>query len=463
MHEITIAQPPGGPSFGLPQSTSWHVNVSGFPWGAVNHPMTWGGSAFVACLLALLLIRTILYGVIVHFTQSAIRALPADRRPEYFKYTWLLMIPLVPFVWNYFVFLPLARAYRTHLAERPKCKPRDGGWAVSLGMCICCDATLLPYISLAALVGWLLLVIITLTHLIGLRRAALDLATEKVHITDAEASMLQYVPVASRTSRQAPSIRAASIFLAAGFGLPAIYQICCFASFRLIDASNHIPQGNIIWFYDFVCWIINTIGAFLLLLGANRLASGARAVGIRAPLRFRLARVGAAVVLANMLLNSAMLGIDPQPATVRFGEPSGLLPGTISILSAAVYPVAILIFAASAAALLRDKRIALNSAARALLTFSLSLVAMVAVALFWVTVCEIALAPHDFPIIFNVLSVPAPSIEYVLRNLPVSRLLLPAAFFAEIFSAMTAALAGFSTPRSPPAAEFFQTPPQTAF
>lgn len=93
-----------------PTSIHWHITATGFPW-----PLSLLSPAVVIAALAIyLFIRTVIYWIICAQTQSAIDALPVKERPEHAKLLWLLMIPVVPFVWNYFVFLPLAKAYRSY-------------------------------------------------------------------------------------------------------------------------------------------------------------------------------------------------------------------------------------------------------------------------------------------------------------------------------------------------------------
>ncbi len=113
MEYVTNAQPSASNwTTGLLHFGKWKVHISGIPAGFVHHAVEFA----VLMLLGYLLVRTVVYLVICCITQFAIRALPAEKRPISPKLVWLLLIPMVPFVLNYFIYLPLSVP---HLRRRP--------------------------------------------------------------------------------------------------------------------------------------------------------------------------------------------------------------------------------------------------------------------------------------------------------------------------------------------------------
>ncbi len=115
MHYVTISQPSASNgSNGLSRFVIWHVHFPGIPASFVHHALEFA----VLFLLGYLFVRTVVYLVICRITQSAIRALPVEKRPISPKLVWLLLIPVVPFVLNYFIYLPLANAYRAYAGDR---------------------------------------------------------------------------------------------------------------------------------------------------------------------------------------------------------------------------------------------------------------------------------------------------------------------------------------------------------
>ncbi len=70
--------------------------------------------------------------------------------------TWLLLIPLVNIVWNFFVVLALSESLGNEFRARGIPAPPEPGKGLGLAMCICACVSFIPPAGLAHLILWII-------------------------------------------------------------------------------------------------------------------------------------------------------------------------------------------------------------------------------------------------------------------------------------------------------------------
>ncbi len=108
------------------------------------------------------LICWILYG--------CLKRVPPQFRQQEPGLAWLLLIPFFGIVWNFFVFLPLARSYQSYFYSRGRTDLKDCGYNVSLAYCICAAISIVPYLGILLGIPSLVLLIISLSKAHALSR-----------------------------------------------------------------------------------------------------------------------------------------------------------------------------------------------------------------------------------------------------------------------------------------------------
>ena len=82
---------------------------------------------------------------------------------------WLLMIPLVPLVWNFFVYLRLPESYQSYFASVGRTDVGDCGRGIGQWYAICFLACAVPCVNYVAGPAALVLLIIFLVKVMGLK------------------------------------------------------------------------------------------------------------------------------------------------------------------------------------------------------------------------------------------------------------------------------------------------------
>ena len=101
---------------------------------------------------------------------DCLKRVPPQFRQQEPGLAWLLLIPFFGVVWNFFVFLPLARSYQSYFYSRGRTDLRDCGYNISLAYCICAAISIIPYLGLLAWIPSLVLLIISLSKVHALSR-----------------------------------------------------------------------------------------------------------------------------------------------------------------------------------------------------------------------------------------------------------------------------------------------------
>jgi len=115
-------------------------------------------------VLLYLVTRTALAVLICYILSSALKRIPIHYRKQDPRMVWLLLIPLFPFAWNYFIFLPLARSFENYFKSTGQKEIPDCGWGMSVALCICADAILVGPLALVAIKSTLILMILVLVR-----------------------------------------------------------------------------------------------------------------------------------------------------------------------------------------------------------------------------------------------------------------------------------------------------------
>ncbi len=313
--------------------TEWRFNISGFPWSMLHAAL----STLVAAIFIWFIIRTIIYAIICYRTKAALDALPKGDRPAYSNLVWLLLIPLVPFVWNYFVFPPLAKAYRAYFDKHGGAGTFDCGWGLSLALCICCDATLINFVALPALVGWVVVTIITLVNLQRMRRLVLEMERDNVGLTAAEAAILAKSDIQARSYARTCRI---PLLLALGFAFIAVIRFLpwLFEIDRLmVGATPHLTDLSSLLFL-----ILELFGVGFLFFAAREMRKlGGQAGG---GYRLTLAQVCAVLMFCSAILLSIAPWLYPLAAKTNFGIQIAMPIALAALMS--IYLVALVLFAA---------------------------------------------------------------------------------------------------------------------
>lgn len=289
-------------------ATVWHISVAGLNWHMTAEPLL----HIVTILLALLLIRTAIFALICYIADTALKSIPRQYRRQKPGLIWLLLIPLFPFVWNYFVFPPIAKSFRDYFDAAGEKDRSDCGWAMGIAMCICCDATLFRPVALVALLCYVVLLIVILVNLWQSRRKALNLGAMSL-AADAEptappstaspaAPDRPYSPAGDMAQgpRQPAWVVPALIFLTAGFlleGLPFIFVLVHTRWISGYRERNTLYERAV---------ILNLLGGVALFIGAMLIRRAALAANSGRRLRGNLAVLSALFILCwNLIVMAA--------------------------------------------------------------------------------------------------------------------------------------------------------------
>ena len=76
---------------------------------------------------------------------------------------WLLMIPLVNIVWNFFVYPKISESFQSYFNAQGRTDVGDCGKSLSMTFCILACTSVIPYLGactgLAALVIWIIVLV----------------------------------------------------------------------------------------------------------------------------------------------------------------------------------------------------------------------------------------------------------------------------------------------------------------
>ncbi len=251
---------------------------------------------------------------------------------------------------------------------------RDVSWAMSLVMCICCDATLLRPIAFVALVGWVALMIITLINLVQMSRVVIQAATDELAVTPAEASLLDLPSATRGTSPTA----AATMSMAIGFGLIALPGMLSMLWINYLISSHINPASNgaYYWLVNVPWGVCTVLGPLFLLRASLRLKSAAREVALRAPRRISL-QIISAISLVAISVSIFALSLFDSLYGYHYGW-AFEMQNWLLIANWILWAPLLAIFTLSALSVLREERFALDFLPRLLLTFGAYVIAIAA-------------------------------------------------------------------------------------
>ncbi len=117
----------------------------------------------IAIFLAVMAIFIGIGVLICWILYGCFKRVPPQFRQQEPGLTWLLLIPFFGIVWNFFVFLPLARSYQSYFYSRGRTDLQDCGYNISLAYCICAAISVVPYLGMLAWIPSLVLLIMSLS------------------------------------------------------------------------------------------------------------------------------------------------------------------------------------------------------------------------------------------------------------------------------------------------------------
>ena len=125
----------------------------------------------LALLGGYLLLQTIACWILM----TCFSAIPAEHRKQEPMLVWLLIIPLIALVWNFFVHPRLAESYRSYFDSRPDLDvPGDCGRRLALTYSILFALVIVPCLGILTLTAAVVVLIIFLFKALELRRRVLD-------------------------------------------------------------------------------------------------------------------------------------------------------------------------------------------------------------------------------------------------------------------------------------------------
>ncbi len=107
-----------------------------------------------------LVVGLAIQALVCYLVIKLFNALPPQHRKQKPELVWLLMIPLFPLVWNFFVFPKLSESYASYFASINNTMEGDCNRSLALAYCILTACAIVPYAgALAALAGLVVLII----------------------------------------------------------------------------------------------------------------------------------------------------------------------------------------------------------------------------------------------------------------------------------------------------------------
>ncbi len=119
------------------------------------------GNAVSLCISLAFFI--VIAGAIAYFLTTCLNRIPAQHRKQEPGMVWLMMIPLVNIVWNFFVFPKVAESFQSYFDEQGDTSVGDCGKQLSTFLCISVVLSIVPLLScLTAPVSLVLLIMVLL-------------------------------------------------------------------------------------------------------------------------------------------------------------------------------------------------------------------------------------------------------------------------------------------------------------
>lgn len=127
-------------------------------------------AVLVTALLVGLGIALAINILICALVYGCFKRIPLEHRKMEPGLVWLLLVPLVPLVWNFFVFLRLPESFASYFRSVGRTDVGDCGRGLGLWYAICAVAAIVPCVNYAAGPAALVLLIIFLVKVMGLKK-----------------------------------------------------------------------------------------------------------------------------------------------------------------------------------------------------------------------------------------------------------------------------------------------------
>jgi hypothetical protein len=99
--------------------------------------------------------------IVCWYLSNCLKAIPEEHRKQQPGMVWLLMIPLVGIVWNFFVYPKISESYKSYFDSIGRTDMGDCGRGLGLTFSILVCTTIIPYLgSCTGLVAFILWIII---------------------------------------------------------------------------------------------------------------------------------------------------------------------------------------------------------------------------------------------------------------------------------------------------------------
>lgn len=109
-----------------------------------------------------LVIGLAIQAFICYLLSNCLKAIPAAHRKQEPNMVWLLMIPVFPIVWNFFVYPKISDSFKSYFDSVGRTDVGDCGRQIGLVYCILVALCVIPYLNFLTGLGALVLLILYL-------------------------------------------------------------------------------------------------------------------------------------------------------------------------------------------------------------------------------------------------------------------------------------------------------------
>ena len=120
-----------------------------------------------------------IFCVVCYIISGCYKKIPQQFRLMEPGMVWLLVIPCFGIVWNFFVWLKLAKSYQAFFASEGISDAGDCGYGLNLAYCIVSVCCLIPCVNYLAIPASIVLMIICLIKAVALKGGIPEVGTYK--------------------------------------------------------------------------------------------------------------------------------------------------------------------------------------------------------------------------------------------------------------------------------------------
>jgi len=133
-------------------------------------------AAFVGFLACVFFAIFLVHAFICYCLYGALNALPPEHQRQSPGLVWLLMIPFVHFVFNFFVFPRISDSYKSYFESKGDLSNGDCSKGIGIGYSVCCVVFWIPIPIIQPLVciAALVLLIIYMVKITGLKSQVIE-------------------------------------------------------------------------------------------------------------------------------------------------------------------------------------------------------------------------------------------------------------------------------------------------